>query len=81
MIDKDKDLDRWQSVVRAPFESIFFQYKKPARYRGHPKVKFKFFMDAMVQHVNRLGDIHMPLYFKAHSAPIGRSATENWPFQ
>ena len=33
MIGKNKDLDRWRSSVRAPFEGVFSKFEKRARYR------------------------------------------------
>jgi hypothetical protein len=51
---KNNDLDRWRSSVRAPFEGVFSKFEKRARYRGHAKVQFQFFMDAIVHNVKRL---------------------------
>ena len=48
---KNNDLDRWRSSVRAPFEGVFSKFEKRARYRGHAKVQFQFFMDAIVHNV------------------------------
>ena len=64
MIDKNKDLDRWRSSVRAPFEGIFSKCKKRARYRGQAKVQFQFFMDAIVHNVKRLVTINAPPLFQ-----------------
>ena len=57
---KNNDLDRWRSSVRAPFEGVFSKFEKRARYRGHTKVQFQFFMDAIVHNVKRLVAIHAP---------------------
>ena len=66
MIGKNKDLDRWRSSVRAPFEGIFSKCEKRARYRGQAKVQFLFFMDAIVHNVKRLVTIHAaPLFVGA----------------
>jgi IS5 family transposase len=64
MIEKNKDLDRWRSGVRAPFEGVFSKFKKRARYRGHSKVQFQFFMDAIVHNIKRLVTINAPPLFQ-----------------
>lgn len=64
MIGKNKDLDRWRSSVRAPFEGIFSKVEKRARYRGQVKVQFQFFMDAIVHNVKRLVTIKAPPLFQ-----------------
>ncbi len=64
MIGKNKDLDRWRSSVRAPFEGVFSKCEKRARYRGHAKVQFQFFMDAIVHNVKRLVTINAPPLFQ-----------------
>lgn len=64
MIGKNKDLDRWRSSVRAPFEGVFSKFEKRARYRGHAKVQFQFFMDAIVHNVKRLVAINSPPLFQ-----------------
>jgi len=64
MIGKNKDLDRWRSGVRAPFEGVFSKFEKRARYRGHSKVQLQFFMDAIVHNVKRLVTINAPPLFQ-----------------
>jgi len=64
MIGKNKDLDRWRSSVRAPFEGVFSKCEKRARYRGQAKVQFQFFMDAIVHNVKRLVAINSPPLFQ-----------------
>ena len=64
MHGKNKDLDRWRSSVRAPFEGVFSKFKKRARYRGHANVQLQFFMDAIVHNVKRLVAIHSPPLFQ-----------------
>jgi transposase, IS5 family len=49
-----KDLDRWRSAIRAPFEGVFSKFEKRARYRGPSKVQFQFFMEAIVHNAKRL---------------------------
>ena len=65
MRGKNKDLDRWRSSVRAPFEGVFSKFKKRARYRGYAKVQFQFFMDAIVHHVKPLVNIQAPPIFQS----------------
>ncbi len=63
---QNKDHNRWCSLVRAPFESIFSKCEKRARYRRHAKFQFQFFMDAIAHNVNCLLSINVPPLF--HSA-------------
>ena len=63
MKGKNKDLDRWRSGLRAPFESVFSKFEKRARYSGLAKVQFQFFMDAIVWNVKRLVQINPPPLF------------------
>jgi IS5 family transposase len=60
MRGKNKDLDRWRSGVRAPFEGIFSKFEKRARYKGLAKVQLQLFMDALVWNVKRLVQINPP---------------------
>lgn len=41
--NKNRDLDRWRSKVRMPFEGIFSKLRKRTRYRGKPNVLFESF--------------------------------------
>jgi len=63
MIGKNKDLDRWRSSVRAPFEGVFSKFEKRTRYKGLANVQFQFFMDAIVHNVKRLVTINSPPLF------------------
>ena len=63
MHKKNKDLDRWRSAVRAPFESIFSKFEHRARYRGLAKVQFQLFCEAIVHNVKRLVTINAPPLF------------------
>lgn len=40
---KNRDLDRWRSKVRMPFEGVFSKLRKRTRYRGRLKVLFENF--------------------------------------
>lgn len=44
---KNKDLDRWRSGVRMPFEGVFSKQKKRARYRGNVKVFMQCVFEAL----------------------------------
>ena len=63
MKKKSKDLDRWRSAVRAPYESIFSKFERRARYRSTAKVQFQLFFEAIVHNVKRLVAIHSPPLF------------------
>ena len=63
MIGKNKDLDRWRSSMRAPFEGIFSKFEKRARYKGLAKIQFQLFMDAIVWNAKRLVRINAPPLF------------------
>lgn len=63
MIHKNKDLDRWRSGVRAPFEGVFSKFNKRARYSRLVKVQFQLFMQAIVHNVKRLVAINSPPLF------------------
>ena len=47
MRDKNKDLDRWISSIRAPYESVFSKQRKRTRYRGIAKNQFAAFMESI----------------------------------
>lgn len=51
--NKDKDLDRWRSGVRMPFESVFSKQSKRAKYRGQLKVIFQCFAEAIVYNLKK----------------------------
>ncbi len=51
---KNRDLDRWRSSVRMPYEGVFSKQTKHARYRTKPKVYFQALMEAMVHNFKRL---------------------------
>ena len=54
MKNKNKDLDRWLSGLRAPFEGTFSKQDRRARYRGIAKVQLQSFMEAMIFNIKRL---------------------------
>lgn len=50
---KNRDLDRWRSGIRMPFESTFSKQSKFARYRGHAKVTMQCFFEALVYNMKK----------------------------
>lgn len=50
---KDRNLDRWRSGIRMPFESTFSKQSKRARYRSHAKVTMQCFFEAMVYNLKK----------------------------
>jgi len=50
---KNRDLDRWRSRVRMPFEGVFSKVEKRARYRGTAKVVFQNFFEAIVHNLKK----------------------------
>lgn len=61
MKTKNKDLDRWYSKIRAPYERVFSQANNRARYLGIMKNQFAEFMYAMCFNLRRLVSISPPL--------------------
>lgn len=51
---KNRDLDRWRSSVRMPFEGVFSKQTKHCRYRTKPKVLFQAIMEAITHNLKRL---------------------------
>jgi len=51
---KNRDLDRWRSAVRMPFEGIFSKQDRHARYRSKPKVMFQATMEALATNLKRM---------------------------
>jgi IS5 family transposase len=54
MKDKNKDQDRWYSSIRSPYERVFSQENKRARYRGIAKNQFAAFMQSICFNLKRL---------------------------
>lgn len=50
---KNRDLDRWRSGIRMPFESTYAKMSKRARYRGHAKVTMQCFFEALVHNLKK----------------------------
>lgn len=54
MTGKNKDQDRWFTYLRSPYERVFSQDNKRARYRGVAKNQFSAFMHAICFNLKRL---------------------------
>ena len=54
MKGKNKDLDRWYSKIRSPYESVFSKREKRVRYQGIAKNQFAAFMQAICFNLKRL---------------------------
>lgn len=50
---KNKDLDRWRSSVRMPFEGTFSKLSKKARYRGIIKTTFQCLLEAICHNLKK----------------------------
>lgn len=54
MKSKNRDRDRWDTHLRAPYERVFAQRPKRVRSRGVAKNQFAAFLQAMVFTLKRL---------------------------
>mgnify|MGYP003314724025 FL=1 len=54
MKDKNKDLDRWISHIRSPYEGTFSKQNKRVRYRGVAKNQFAAFMESICFNLKKL---------------------------
>ena len=57
MKDKNKDLDKWRTKIRSPFERVFSKRNKRVRYLGIAKNQFAEFMNAFSFNIKRLAVI------------------------
>jgi IS5 family transposase len=60
MKTKNRDLDKWYSKMRAPYERVFSQRNKRVRYKGVAKNQFAEFLNAMCFNLKRLITIARP---------------------
>ena len=60
MKDKNKDLDKYYSSIRSPFERVFSKESKRVRYRGIAKNQFAAFMQAICFNTRRLIKFFVP---------------------
>ena len=54
MQEKNKDLDRWVTKIRSPYERVFFKDNKRVRYVGIAKNQFAEFMKAIYFNLRRV---------------------------
>jgi transposase, IS5 family len=60
MKGKNRDLDRWYTNRRSPYERVFSQREKRVRYRGVGKNQFAAFMQAICFNMKRLSVLDPP---------------------
>lgn len=65
MLKKNKDKDRWLSIMRAPFEGVFSKMSPRTKFRGLVKVQMQVFLEAIVFNVKRLMVLASPPLFAA----------------
>lgn len=51
--NKNRDLDRWRSSIRMPYEGIFSKLSKRARYKGKTKVAFQNFGESICYNLKK----------------------------
>lgn len=51
--NKNRDLDRWRSKIRMPFEGCFSKLRKRAKFRGLEKVVMQGFMEAICHNLRK----------------------------
>lgn len=51
--NKNRDLDKWRSGIRMPFEGTFSKMNHRARYRGQVKVLFQCFAEAITHNLKK----------------------------
>ena len=54
---KNKDLDRWRSGIRMPFEGVFSKVRKRAKFRGTAKVAMQCFFEAICHNLKKAVNI------------------------
>lgn len=60
MKDKNRDLDRWISHIRSPYERVFSKQARRVRYCGIVKNQFAAFMEAICFNLKRLAVLDPP---------------------
>ena len=50
---KNKDLDRWRSKVRMPFEGTFSKLRKKAKFRGRVKILMQCYFEALAHNLKK----------------------------
>jgi len=60
MCDKNRDLDRWLSGIRSPYERVFSKQNRNVRYIGIAKNQFAEFMNAICFNMRRILTLKLP---------------------
>ncbi len=60
MKDKNRDLDRWISAIRSPYERVFSKQRKRVRYCGISKNQFAAFMESICFNLRRISVLDPP---------------------
>ena len=60
MKNKNRDLDKWVSKIRSPYERVFSKQNKRVRYKGIAKNQFAEFMNAICFNLKRLTALDPP---------------------
>ena len=63
MDGKNKDLDKWRTRMRMPYEGVFSKTNHRVRYRGIMKNQFFAFLEALVHNIKRLVVLEAPPIF------------------
>ena len=58
MIGKNKDLDRWRTKLRSPYERVFSKTRKRVRYLGIKRNQFTAFMESIAHNFKRMVVLH-----------------------
>ena len=58
--EKNRDLDRFRSSLRMPFEGTFARRQKRTRYRGLVKAVYQFFMEALAHNLKKAVKVLSP---------------------
>lgn len=61
MIDKNKDLDRWLSAIRSPYERVFSKQNKRVKYKGIAKNQFAELFNDMCFNLKRVIALNTPI--------------------
>jgi len=51
--NKNRDLDKWRSKTRMPFEGTFSKIRKRAKFRGQAKVTMQYFFEALCHNLKK----------------------------
>ena len=54
MIGKNKDLDKWRTKLRSPYERVFSKTNHRVRYQGIAKNQFTAFMESIAHNFKRI---------------------------